>query len=279
MKRVVSEMNCSGMSVAYGQTESSPAITMSAADDSLEHRVATIGFYYARYDAPASGRELDEVVKNQKVFFHRLGTPQAADVLVHAPDDPNFLHQVRVSDDGRWLVLSISRGSSGKNRLWVKDLSRDGAPLLKLFDDFESRWSWVASEGTTAYIRTDRSAPRGRLVSVDLAATAPVLTNVIPQGDAVIQSVHAVGGRFVVVTMRDGSEHVRIHGHDGTPGKEIALPVLGAVDGFAGRPADSETFFSFTSLTYPSTVFRLDPATATATLFKKPRVDFDPAAF
>jgi prolyl oligopeptidase len=237
------------------------------------------GFYYARYDAPASGRELDAVVKNQRVFFHRLGTPQTADTLVHAPDDPNFLHQVRVSDDGRWLVLSISRGSSGKNRLWVKDLSRDSAPFLKLFDDFESRWSWVASEGTTAYFRTDRSAPRGRLVSVDLAAAAPVLTDVIPQGDAVIQSVHAVGGRFVVVTMRDGSEHVRIHGHDGTPGKEIALPVLGAVDGFAGRPADSETFFSFTSFTYPSTVFRLDPATATATLFKKPRVDFDPAAF
>jgi prolyl oligopeptidase len=237
------------------------------------------GFYYSRYDAPVSGRELDAVVKNQKIFFHRLGTPQTVDVLVHAPDDPNFLHQVRVSEDGRWLVLSISRGSSGKNRLWVRDLSTEGAPFLKLFDDFESRWSWVASEGMTAYLRTDRDAPRGRLVSVNLAASAPVLTNVIPEGDAVLQSVHAIGDRFVAVIMQDGSEHVRLYARDGKPGKEVALPALGSVNGFTGRRNDKDTFFSFTSFTYPSTVFRLDPATATATVFKKPSVDFDPASF
>ncbi|HEX7528597.1 MAG TPA: S9 family peptidase, partial [Thermoanaerobaculia bacterium] len=237
------------------------------------------GFYYARYDAPASGRELDAVVKNQKIFFHRLGSPQASDVLVHAPEDPSFLHQVRVSEDGRWLVLSISRGSSGKNRLWVKDLSREGAPFFKLFDDFSSRWTWVDSEGTTAFLRTDRDAPRGRLVSVDLAAAAPVLTDVIRQGDAVLQSVHAVGGRFVVVTMRDASERVRIHARDGKPGKEIALPVLGTVSGFAGRRTDADTFFTFASFTYPAAVYRLDLASAAATVFRKPRVDFDPAAF
>ncbi|MCM3877872.1 MAG: prolyl oligopeptidase family serine peptidase, partial [Thermoanaerobaculia bacterium] len=237
------------------------------------------GFYYARYDAPASGRELDAVVKNQKVFFHRLGSPQASDVLVHAPEDPGFLHQVRVSEDGRWLVLSISRGSSGKNRLWVKDLSREGATFFKLFDDFSSRWAWVDSEGTTAYLRTDRGAPRGRLVSVDLAAAAPVLVDVIPEGDSVLRSVHAVGDRFVVVTMRDASERARIHGRDGKPGQEIALPVLGAVSGFSGRRADADTFFTFASFTFPPTVYRLDLASATATLFRRPRVDFDPAGF
>ncbi len=239
------------------------------------------GLYYARYDAPASGRELDAVVKNQKIFFHRLGSPQTSDALVHAPEDPNYLHQVRVSEDGRWLVLSISRGSSGKNRLWVKDLSREGAPFLKLFDDFSSRWAWVDSEGTTAYLRTDRNAPRGRLVSLDLAATVapPVLADVLREGDAVLRSVHAVGDRFVVVTMRDASERVRIHGRDGKPGKEIALPVLGTVSGFSGRRTDGDTFFMFASFTYPATVYRLDLASATATVFKKPRVDFDPAAF
>jgi prolyl oligopeptidase len=240
------------------------------------------GFYYVRYDAPASGRELDAAVKNQKVLYHRLGSPQASDALVHSAEDPNFLHQVRVSEDGRWLVLSISRGSIGKNRLWVKDLSREDAPFLKLFDDFSSRWTWVDSDGTTAYLRTDRAAPRGRLVSVDLAAAAraaPVLMDVIPQGDAVLQSVHAVAGRFVVVTMRDASERVRIHGRDGTRGKEIALPALGTVSGFSGRRSDADTYFTFVSFTYPQAVYRLDLASATATIFQKPRVDFDPAAF
>jgi prolyl oligopeptidase len=117
---------------------------------------------------------------------------------------------------------------------------------------------------------------------VDLAAAAdaaPVLVDVIPQGDAVLQSVHAVGGRFVVVTMQDASERVRIHGRDGKPGKEVALPALGTVSGFSGRRADQDTFFSFASFTYPQAVYRLDLASATATIFKKPRVDFDPTAF
>ncbi len=237
------------------------------------------GFYYARYDAPASGRELDAVVKNQKVYFHRLGSPQASDTLVHAPEDPNFLHQVRVSEDGRWLVLSISRGSSGKNRLWVKDLNREGAPFLKLFDDFSSRWAWVDNDGATAYLRTDRDAPRGRLVSVDLAAPKPVPVDVIPESEAVLQSVHPVGDRFVVVTMKDASERVRIHGRDGKPGREVALPALGTVSGFAGHRSDRDTFFTFTSFTYPSTVFRLDVASGTAAVFRQPKVDFDPASF
>ncbi len=43
MKRVVSEMHCEGMIVGYGQTESSPIITMSAVHDSLERRVSTVG--------------------------------------------------------------------------------------------------------------------------------------------------------------------------------------------------------------------------------------------
>ena len=161
----------------------------------------------------------------------------------------------------------------------MRDLSREGAPFLKLFDDFSSRWAWVDNDGTRAFLRTDRDAPRGRLVSVDLAAPAPVLVDVIPQGDAVLQSVHAVGGRFVVVTMRDASVRARIHGRDGKPGKEIALPALGTVTGFSGRPTDGDTYFSFSSFTYPSTVYRLDLASATATVFQKPRVDFDPAAF
>ena len=237
------------------------------------------GLYYARYDAPPSGRELDAILKNQKVFFHKLGTPQEADVLVHGPEDPNFLHQVRVSEDGRWLVLTISRGSSAKNQLWARDLARPGAPWIKIADDFSSRWNWVDNDGAIAYLRTDRNAPRNRLVAVDLEASPLVLRDVIPQGPDVLSGVHAVGRRFVAVTLHDASHRVRIHGRDGKPGPEVALPALGAVSGFSGRREDSDTFFSFTSFTYPGTVSRLDLATGKVSVWKQPKVAFDPAAF
>jgi prolyl oligopeptidase len=236
-------------------------------------------FFYARYDAPVSGRELDAVVENQKIFLHKLGTAQSTDVLVSAPENPKFIHQVRVSDDGRWLVMSISKGSSGKNKLWVKDLSREGAPFLKVFDDFDWRWNWVDNDGTTAFLRTDKGAPRGRLVSVDLAAPKPALKDVIPEGPAVLQNVHPVGEGFIVVTMQDASDKVRIYSRDGKPGREVPLPTLGTVNGFSGKRGAKDTFFSFTSFTYPSTIFRLDPATGAATMFRQPKVDFDPAGF
>ncbi|MFI5120460.1 MAG: hypothetical protein ACHQM4_08610 [Thermoanaerobaculia bacterium] len=241
---------------------------------SIRDRLAKL-WNYERFTTPVKegGRlfySRNDGLQNQAVLYVLDREGAAPRVLL----DPNGL-----SKDGTVAVAGLSVSRDGKSVAYAVASGGSDWQEWHVLDDFESRWSWVASEGTTAYLRTDRSAQRGRLVSVDLAAAAPVLRDVIPQGEAVIQSVHAVGGRFVVVTMRDGSERVRIHGHDGTPGKEVTLPALGAVSAFAGRPTDRETFFSFTSFTYPSTVFRLDPATATATVFRKPGVDFDPAAY
>jgi prolyl oligopeptidase len=237
------------------------------------------GLYYARYDAPPSGRERDAALKSQKVFFHRLGTPQEADTLVHAPEDPGTLHQVRVSDDGRWLTLSMTKGSSAKNRLWARDLSKPGAAWIKLADDLTTRWSWVDSDGTTAFLLTDRDAPRNRLVAVDLATSPPAFRDVIPQGPDVLSGMHAVGGRFVAVTLHDASHRVRLYGRDGKPGPEVALPALGAVRGFSGRSEDADTFFAFSSFTYPGSIYRLDVATGKTSVWRQPKVDFDAAAF
>ncbi len=237
------------------------------------------GLYYSRYDTPPSGRELDAVLKNQKVFLHRLGTPQENDTLVFAEDDPKAMHQARVSEDGRWLVLSISRGSSSKNNLWVRDLSAAGADWIKVADDFSARWSWVDSDGTTAYLRTDRGAPRNRLVAVDLAAAPLAFRDVIPQGPDVLANVDAAGGRFVAVTLHDASHRVRIYDRSGKPGPEVALPTLGAVGGFRGRRGDTDTYFTFTSFTTPGAVYRLDLAAGKTALWKQPKTAFDPSAF
>ncbi len=248
------------------------------------------GLYYSRYDAPEKGRELEALNKNQKLCFHRLGTPQSGDLLVYErPDDPELGFAASVSDDGRYLVVSVSKGTDTRNRVHVKDLTKPDASFVKLFDDFDARYDVVDNVGTLFYVSTDKDAPRGRVVTVDLAAfeaaqagdpkAKPVLADVIPAGADVITGVRMIADRLVAVFMKDAAEEARIFRRAGKLEKEIALPALGLLGGFEGKRSDTETFYAFTSFTYPTTVFRYDFGTGTSTVFRRPKADFDPAAF
>ncbi len=248
------------------------------------------GFYYSRYDAPAPGKELEAVNKNQKLFYHRLGTAQAEDLLVYErPDDPELGFGASVSDDGRYLVVGIWKGTDTRNRIHVRDLSRKGAPFEKLFDDFDAKYEVVDNVGSLFYVWTDRGAPRGRVATVDLAAfekelaadpkARPLLRDVVPQSADVITGVSLIADRLVVRYMRDAAEEARIFTLAGKPEREISLPTLGLLGGFAGKRTDTETFYAFASFTYPTTVFRYDFTTGSSTVFRKPKVDFDPAAY
>jgi prolyl oligopeptidase len=248
------------------------------------------GFYYSRYDAPKPGTEFEAIVKNQKLFYHRLGTPQSEDLLVYErPDDPELGFGASVSDDGRYLVVGVWKGTDTRNRIYVRDLKRKDAPFVKLFDDFDARYEVVDNAGTLFYVSTDKDAPRGRVVTVDLgvfekAATTdpkakPVLVDVIPQSSEVIRSVGMIADRLVVIYMKDAAEEARIFTLAGKPEKKIVLPTLGLLGGFAGKRTDAETFYSFTSFTCPTTIFRYDFASGTSSVFRRPKVDFDPAAY
>jgi prolyl oligopeptidase len=248
------------------------------------------GFYYSCFDAPAPGKELEAVNKNQKLFYHRLGTPQAEDLLVYErPDDPELGFNASVSDDGRYLVVYVSKGTDTRNRIYVRDLTAPESTFVKLFDDFDARYEVVDNVGTLFYVSTDKGAPRSRVVTVDLAAfekalaadpnAKPALTDVIPQSADVVRRVGMIADRLVVIFMKDAAEEARIFTLAGKLEKEISLPTLGLLGGFTGKRTDTETFYTFTSFTYPTTVFRCDFTTGTSTVFWKPKVDFDPAAY
>jgi prolyl oligopeptidase len=245
------------------------------------------GFYYARYDAPASGRDLDAVVKNQKVYHHRVGTPQAEDSLVYSnPSEPDLLYGIAASDDGRFLILTTRKGSQPGNRFAYKDLSAPNlsapaAPFVTLVATFADRFSFIENDGPTLFLRTDKDAPRGRLVAVNTASPDPMKTlrNVIPEGDGVLKSVDLVADRFVTVVSKNVSDHIRFHALSGTLEKELPLPGLGTVGGLRGKRKDRDAFYSFTSFTVPTAIFRYDFASGASEIFKRPTVDFDPAAY
>ena len=240
------------------------------------------GFYYSRYDEPEKGRELSAVVKNQKVFFHRLGSPQSGDRLVYSrPDQPDWFFSANVTDDGQWLILSIAEGTSPKNRVYYRKIAAPESDFVRLFDRYDAKYQFIDDVGTTFYFLTDKDAPRGRIVAVDVAAAnaEPALKDVVPQAPAAIENASLVGDRFVVDYLQDAASHVKLFSRDGRVEKEIPLPALGTVAGLTGKRTDRETFFSFVSFAYPVRIYRYDFDSGENTIFREPKVPLAPTDF
>ncbi|MDQ3387912.1 MAG: prolyl oligopeptidase family serine peptidase, partial [Gemmatimonadota bacterium] len=244
------------------------------------------GFFYSRYAEPA-GNALIEANKGHKLYYHRIGTPQSADALIwERPDQPEWYVFGEVSDDGRYLVISISQGTDPRNRLAYVDLGDPArpdvrAPIVRLLDEADAQYSFVGNDGPIFYIQTDLDAPRGKMVAVDTRAPARgAWRTVIPQGDEALQGIGMVGGRFVAAYLQDAASRIRLFALDGTPAGEVALPTLGSAGGFSGDRDDPEAFYSFTSFLYPTTVFRYDFRTGQSSIFRQPEIaGFDASRF
>lgn len=258
------------------------------------------GFFYARYDAPAAGAKLSGANVFQKLYYHRLGTPQSADVLVaENAADQRWGFGSAVSDDGRMVFINVWNGSGRRNGLMLLPLKDGAYPGLAggqpqpLTLDFDAQYIPVALDGQRLVLRTDKDAPNSRLVSVDIgrylnpsegsvavtpAAAPPWQTLVAETSDAMVGAT-AVGGRYFLRYLRHASTLVRMHAADGQALRDVALPGVGSASGFGGRWTDDETFFSYTSLITPADIYRLNVTTGEVTLFKRPDTAFDPAQF
>ncbi|MCC6819694.1 MAG: S9 family peptidase [Verrucomicrobia subdivision 3 bacterium] len=239
------------------------------------------GFYYSRYDAPKSGDALKGVNKFHKLYFHQLGTEQVADALVYErKDKPDWGFGGQVTDDGRYLIISVSEGTDPKNRVLYKDLSVADAPVVELLMDFDASYDFVDNDGSVFWFKTDLAAPRSRLIAIDV--TQPGRANwkeIIPQTTDTLQGVSVVNQQFIAGYLKDARSGVKIFTLAGKPVRDVALPGLGTVGGFSGKRADTEAFFSYTSFTTPGTIYRYDLPTGQSTIFRQPQLDFDAAAY
>ena len=239
------------------------------------------GFYYSAYDAPVAGKELQQANYNQKLWFHRVGTPQGQDRLVYErPDHKEWGFGGEVSEDGRFLVISVWEGSDPRNRVHVQDLAQPGAAIVPLMDAYDANYQFVGNDGDVLYFLTNNQAPRGRLVAVDLRRPEPRdWRQLIPQGEDVLQSASLIRDSFVTTWLHDVHDVVRIFAMDGTPQREIELPTFGQVGGLKGRRDDAETFYSFTSFVYATAVYRYDVVTGKSELYRAPKLAFDASKY
>jgi prolyl oligopeptidase len=239
------------------------------------------GFYYSRYDAPGESTKMTGVNEFQKLYYHRLHTLQAEDKLVyHRPDHPDWIFDGTVTDDGRYLIITIEQGTDTRTRVFYQDLARPGAGVVELLNDFDAQYQFVDNDGPLFWFQTDLAAPRGRVLGINI--NQPARTNwveIIPQAADTLVGTATLNNSFVCIYLQDAHSQVKVFSLDGKFLRSVALPGIGSVSGFAGKRKDTETFYSFTGFTSPGTIYRYDLAAAHSSVFREPRVDFNPADY
>ncbi|MEE2718693.1 MAG: prolyl oligopeptidase family serine peptidase [Planctomycetota bacterium] len=233
-------------------------------------------FYYGRYDAPDGDAY---VGRNEfmKLYRHVPGTPQSRDTLVlEDTQNPRWSWSPSVTEDGRWLVVTVWRGSGPPNIVKALDLTRPDAGFVDVVPEWTDEYDYVGSSGDRLFFMTDNEAPRKRLVSVDLGdPSQPVWNEVIPEQEATLKSVQHVGGELIANMMQDATTRLVRWSEDGDRTGSIELPGLGTASASGGRRGHRDTFYSFSSFTTPPTVYRFDLDRGTSTRIDGSRIDVD----
>ncbi len=235
------------------------------------------GFWYGRFPTPDD--PLEAVNKNFQLWYHQLGTTQADDTLVYEdPEHPDREFFAGLTDDDAYLLVYVWEGTAEKNRLWVRKVDEPDAEFTPLFDAYDAAYMVLANEGERFWIYTNRDAPKGKVVSFELAAPEE-WTEVVAEAEEVIEGYSCVDDRLILAYLKDARSLVRTYGLDGADTGEVPLPGIGSAWGFSGDSTDTETFFSYASFTTPATLYRYAPATGEVTLWRQPTVDWDADAF
>jgi len=237
------------------------------------------GFYYSSYDKPKDGSELSGLTQYHKLYFHKLGTPQAQDELIFGGEkSPRRYVGGGVTEDGNFLVIQASTSTTG-NELYLQDLRKKGSKIQLVVDNFDNDHSVIHSEGDILFVQTNFNAPNGKVVllnSKDFAIEKWV--DLIPETENVLNA-GAGGGKLFANYLKDATSLVKQYALDGTLEREIELPGLGTASGFSGRLEDTELYYSFTSYVYPPTIFKFNISTGASEVYKKSGVKFDPEQY
>lgn len=251
------------------------------------------GFYYQRFPVPAEGAAYTGANANAELRFHALRSDPATDTLVFArPDQPKWMFQPKLSDDGRYLVLHVSRSTEQRNLVYYRDLEA-GTDFQGLVTDWAASYTFLGNDGATFYFQTDQEADRGRIVAADLntgvdtdigptdiGPTEKVAwRTVVPEREDTLEHALLLGNEFICLAMQDASHYLKRFSLHGEHRGNIDLPTLGSVVALNAERDDAELFYSFTSFLHPTTSYRYDAQTSRSETLYAPEIAFDPAPY
>ncbi len=234
------------------------------------------GFYYSRFPEPSEEDELSGQNQYHRLCYHKLGNPQEEDIIVmQDPENPQSNFYGATSDDERYLFVSNSQSTSG-NALYFSEVGRHD-DFKAVTDAYDHDFNVIEFFDNEIFILTNQGAPKGRLISLSPRSSAPEKNwkEVIPESEHVLQSVQLVGGKLFARYLVDAKSAIKVFSLQGNHLMDIELPGIGSVSSISGSPDDSEAFYSYSSYTYPTTIFSLNTETGKSQVFKSPVVQFD----
>ncbi len=259
------------------------------------------GFFYSPFPQTEAGGELKNETFNQKIYFHKLGTPQSQDIMIYdRPDDKELFVGGNVTEDGNFLIIYVNKGTRPENMIYYLPLAgfdastgigkgyTPGVAIPKndvgalrrsqiqpLITNLDANYSFIGNDGRTFYFSTDKNAPRSKVVKVDTMQKMGTWSDVIPESEDALQGVDLLNDQFVLSYLKDAYTKIRIYDMAGTHVRDVELPGIGSAFGFGGRRKDTETFYSFSSYNAPPTIYRYDMKTGKSAEFRRAAVKFD----
>jgi prolyl oligopeptidase len=244
------------------------------------------GFFYSRYPEPPKGKVLEAALSGHALYYHRVGTPQSADALVYERKDlSGWIVGGEVTEDGRYLLVTLFEGSGNRNRLYYADLGDPSAPDIRapikpIIETDEAEFAPIGNSGPVLFLRSDKDAPNRKVIAVDVRnPSSSAWKTIVAEQPHALESVAVIGGRVVAQYLEDVQSRLRLFGFDGSPQGDIALPGIGAVGAVSGREDAPDIWYTFSSPLAPSTVYRYDPGTRTSTPFEPPPIPVDTSPF
>jgi len=240
------------------------------------------GFYYTAYDPPKEGAALKAANEFEKLYFHRLGTPQSDDELIYTrSDNPGWFVSGAVTDDGRFLIIQASLGTDTRNTVLVQDLSKPHAPIVPVIPAPTAAYDVIDAVGDLLLVRTDNAAPKHRIIGIDLANPAPAhWRTVVAESRDTIDAASFAGGQLLVHRLKDAHSTVQRYAPSGKLLGDLDLPGIGTVTGLEGHADDAEICYGYSGFGTPPAVYRVDLATGGVSLWRTPRLKgFEPAEY
>jgi len=244
------------------------------------------GFFYARFPAPPKGEMISQQVKNQKLYYHKIGTSESSDKLIYArPDKPKWGIGGGVSESGKYLFIYMYNGAASKNVLYYAELGQPknpdiGAKIKPLYTANDASYDPIGTDGDTIYLQTTNDAPKGKVVAAKFSdPSIDHWKTIVPEGKGVIQSAQMSDGKIVVENMIVAKNKVHIYDTNGKLEKDLPLPGIGSVSSISARNDTPDLYYSFTSYLYPTTVYKYNMKTGERSVFFKPKVDFNPSDY
>jgi prolyl oligopeptidase len=236
------------------------------------------GFYYSSYDRP-EGSELSAMTDKHKLYYHKLGTPQAEDALIFGGmETPRRYIFGYVSEDQNYLIISAQNTTTG-NELHILDLTKPGSRIRPIIANFNHTHAVIYTSGTKIFIETNLEAPNRRVIVTDISNPATsTWKDIIPERDMPLNASTA-GGYIFADYLKDATSQIIQYDLDGNRIREIELPGIGSAGGFSGKTEDTELYYTFTNYINPPTIYKLNIESGVSELYRKSDVKFNPDDF